>query len=157
MLALWYKTYNEPRYLFYTYLMPFLMYMWKFSNKVKLLEIFSYEKSSKEFKSAVKVTYVCLFHPYMSIPKSYNFLSSNGLPFCLYLTIDIPLFAYCIYIRVFILFLTFSNPDGELTNSRIWWKNNTCKISGQDFDVSLGQFCFEIHEILNKSKFSKCS
>ena len=62
-----------------------------------------------------------------------------------------------IYIRVFILPLTFSNPDGELTNPRFWWKNNTCKISGKNFDVSLGQFCFEIHEILNKSKFSKCS
>ena len=76
----------------------------------------------------------------------------------IYIFIYIYLYIYVyIYFRVLFLPLTFSNPDGELTNPRFWWKNNTCKISGKNFDVSLGQFCFEVHEILNKSKFSKCS
>jgi len=39
---------------------------------------------------------------------------------------------------------------GEKITPAKFWETN--------FDVSLaGQFCFEVHEILNKSKFSKCS
>ena len=67
---------------------------------------------------------------------------------------NIYLYIY-IYIYIWVLLspLTFSNPDGELTAGRIWWKNNTYKITGKNFDVSLGQFYFEALKSLTNQNF----
>ena len=61
--------------------------------------------------------------------------------------------ALCKHTMSFWTTLLFSNPDGKLTNPRFWWKNNTYKILGKIFDVSLRQFCFKVHEILTNQNF----
>ena len=60
-----------------------------------------------------------------------------------------------IYIHILYLYIQIPTANSPILD--FGEKIAPAKFQEHFFNVSLGQFCFKIHEILNKSKFSKCS